>query len=266
MSFQFLQAIIFKYQTDIFELKMTPKHWFGLSATASLYNLVFPARGGLIARGYFLQKKYGLRYANYAGLMLLTLLVGFLTTSLAALGANVLNYMEQGQFNQSTLSVAILGSLSSLFILTAMMVLPKRKIGEIAEGWPKLNSLWKGFTQSTDQFKSNWKRIIPLAVTFLVVVLMMSVRLMYSGQLIDHPLSFVSCLVIQTMVGLSVFISFTPGNLGVKEGIIVAILSSQQVSPEIAIMIAAVDRLSSALVILLMGIPFHFSLIRDKNL
>ncbi len=68
------------------------------------------------------------------------------------------------------------------------------------------------------------------------------------------------------MVGLSVFVSFTPGNLGVKEGIIIALLSSQNVSPETAILVAGIDRLFSALVIFAVGIPFHFSLIQDKDI
>lgn len=266
IAFQFMQALIFKYQTELFSLNLSMKHWFGLTATSAMYNLLFPVRGGLLARAYFLQKKYGFKYGHYAGLMLIMLILGLGITSFSSLLTQGWKYYNHDWFNKSTLTVALTAMLASSFIFLFISAVPKQRIGKMVEGWPKINSLWDGFNQISGQLKLHKKSLLLLIGAFLSTILVMSARLLFSGSLLGLNLTLSLCIIIQTMVGLSVFVSFTPGNLGVKEGIIVALLTDQGITPETAIMIAAVDRLCSALAILLFGIPFHFTLIKDKEL
>lgn len=266
LAFQFLQALIFKYQTELFSLNLSMKHWFGLAATSAMYNLLFPARGGLLARGYFLQKKYQFRYSYYAGLMLIMLILGLSITSFASLVAHAWNYYSYAWFNKPTFMVAISALLASAIMSLFISIVPKKRIGEMVKNWSRINSLWEGFCQISSQLNLNRKALFLLILSFLVTVLVMSARLLFSGNLLGLNLTLPYCMVIQTMVGLSVFVSFTPGNLGIKEGIIVALLTAQGITPETAIIVAAVDRLCSALIILLFGVPFHFVLIRDNEL
>ena len=264
--FQFLQALIFKYQTQLFSLNLSAKHWFGLASTSAMYNLLFPARGGLLARGYFLQKKYQFQYSHYAGLMLIMLILAVFITSTASLFAQTYNFYEYSWFNKSTLIVATtaLGFSVSTFLLISFV--PKKRIGELVKDWSRINNLWDGFCQISSQLKLNRKALFLLITWFFATVLVMSARLLFSGNLLGLELTFPLCMIIQTMVGLSVFVSFTPGNLGVKEGIIVALLTSQGIAPENAIIVATVDRLCSALVVLIFGVPFHFALVKDDDL
>lgn len=266
VAFQLFQSLIFKYQTELFNLKLSAKHWIGLSATAALYNLVFPARGGLIARAYFLQKKYQFPYSNYAGMMLITLFVAFIATAGTSIAANGWSYLSLGTFNEATLGVGLMAFLGSIIAFLVLAFFPKEKISSLVVKWPKLNSLWSGFVASTDLLHANRGGFLPLMLSFLGTIIFMAARLSFSGKLVELDIPLQSCFIIQTMVGLSVFVSFTPGNLGVKEGIIIALLSSQNVSPETAILVAGIDRLSSAFVVLALGIPFHFLLIRDREL
>lgn len=266
LGFQVLQALIFKYQTQLFSLNLSAKHWFGLAATSTMYNLLFPARGGLFARGYFLQKKYQLQYSHYAGLMLTMLILGLIITSFASLLAHAWSFYEYAWFNKSTFTVALAAFTAGMFACLFISIVPKKRIGEMVKNWARINSLWDGFSQISSQIKLNRIALFLLTLSFLTTVLVMSARLLLSGSLLGLDLTLPLCIIIQTMVGLSVFVSFTPGNLGIKEGIIIAVLTSQGITPETAIIVAAVDRLCSALVILLFGVPFHFVLIRDNEL
>ena len=266
LGFQFLQALIFKYQTQLFSLNLSVKHWFGLAATSVMYNLLFPARGGLFARGYFLQKKYQFQYSHYAGLMLIMLILGLFITSFASLLAHAWNIYEYAWLNKSTFTVALAAMATSTFVFLFILIVTKKRIGNLVKNWARINSLWDGFSQISSQLNLNRKALFLLTLSFLTTVLVMSARLLFSGSLLGLDLTLPLCIIIQTMVGLSVFVSFTPGNLGVKEGIIVALLTSQGIAPETAIIVAGVDRLCSALVILLFGVPFHFVLIKDNDL
>ena len=59
-------ALFFKKNIEIFDIKLQFKEWFGLTVTNTMYNYLLPFSGGMALRAVYLNRKKNLSYTSYA--------------------------------------------------------------------------------------------------------------------------------------------------------------------------------------------------------
>ncbi|MBM3284967.1 MAG: hypothetical protein FJY81_03770, partial [Candidatus Aminicenantes bacterium] len=97
-----------------------------------------------------------------------------------------------------------------------------------------------------------------------VYLLIMAVRLFLCFRFLNIPVGFMEALIIRSLTEFSFLVSLVPGNLGLKEGLIVFSSSLLNISSEQAILAALLDRVVAMIAIF--GPGFVFSRILLERL
>ena len=74
---------------------------------------------------------------------------------------------------------------------------------------------------------------------------------------------FFTVLIIRSLVVFSMVISLTPGNFGISEGIIAFLAYQSGIDIEVAVLVATLDRFFSIMLNVVLGIFYHFKLIKE---
>jgi hypothetical protein len=256
-------ALTFKHSIKLFDVSLKFKEWFGLSVANTMYNYFVPARGGLVARAFYLKKKYGLEYSKYASLLGGTFLINFLVASFSALLLNAINLIVNDVFFRDIFWVSLILFSGTLSISLLLWFYPQLLI---KTGWTRLDNFLKSILEGLKYFKSNYKILGLIALTQVGVIVFMGLRLYFSFLVLDIQIDLLFILIVQSLIVFSMVLSLTPGNLGIKEGIIGLLASMMDIPLKDTIMAAALDRAIAMIVVFSIGTIFHFILSKEKQL
>lgn len=219
--------------------KMKIKTAFHISASNTMLNY-FPAKLGMFARGIYLKKNNNIAFIKYTEALISTSLVSTLVAiffglfaiagneHLISLGSNLLAKLEH-----KTGTVAI-AALSATIIIMAI-----QKNDAIRKIWPYLK---RG-------------RILFLLLSTLAIFVISSTRLYLCFLSLSYAPSVNEIIFIQSAISLSFILSITPGNLGVKESVLVVAAACLLIDPQIALLAGLLDRLSALITTFAIG-PF----------
>jgi uncharacterized protein (TIRG00374 family) len=253
-------SLEFKYEMLLFKIKLKFKEWFGLSLINTMYNYFIPAGGGLFARAYYLKKKYNFDYSKYIALTGGASLLGFGVASFSALTLIILKYFLSGFFNADLLGISLLLFLGSLLLTLIFILSPNLRL---ARGWKIFDTLIIGVQRSNNYFNSNYKILSYTIFSRFALIFFMGLRLFFSFKVLDIEVDLISILTIQSLIIFSMVISITPGNIGVKEGIIGLLATMIGIPLKDAILAAAIDRAVAMIIVFALGGIYHFILLRE---
>lgn len=253
-------AYEFRFVSNVFQLSLKFKEWFGLSALNTFYSYFIPARGGLLARAYYLKSKYNFDYTKYMALLGGSFLLAFLVASLTAIILLLARYLFYDAFEQNLFLISL-----GLFVITsiASIILWFFPTFKSKTGLQKLDKLINSVIVGFQYFKTNNKLLFIIALTHFALIFFMGLRLYFSFRAIDIPVNVLSILIIQALVVFSMVLSITPGNLGIKEGIIGLLATMIGVPLKDAILAAAIDRAVAMIIVFSLGGIYHFVLMRE---
>jgi uncharacterized protein (TIRG00374 family) len=253
-------ALAFKYQIRIFNIKLPFREWFGLTATNTMYNYFLPARGGFLARAYYLKKKYGFEYSKYISLLSGALLIGFLISSFSAVMSLIMIFFIYGAVYVQLLYLSLalfigtfMGILIFWFLPTNFIKYPSRRLTDF------FFNIIKGL-----QYFQNSKKTLALVMSIhFVTILFFGLRLYFAFLALGVEVNFLYIVVVQSLVAFTMVVSLTPGNLGIKEGIIGMLATMMDIPLSDAIMAAAIDRSVAMVIVFIFGGIYHFVLLRE---
>lgn len=253
----FALSLEFNFIMRIFNVKLRFKEWFGLSATNNMYSYILPARGGLVARAFYLKKKYNFNYALYASLLGGSFIIGFVVSSLVAVVLVVVKYLITSQFYTDLFLISLLFFIINISVIFFILRKPERKI---RIGITKIDNILSDIYSGFIFFKTNKKAVYLVIISQFALIFFLGLRLYVSFRVIDISVDLLSILIVQSLVVFSMVLSVTPGNLGIKEGIIGLLATMIGVSLDNAIMAAAIDRAAAMVIVFAFGSVFHFIL------
>ena len=226
-----------------------------------MFNYYIPARGGTVAKAYYLKRNYGVEYSYYISLMTGAFVIGLVLTSLIGLFSVFFTFMVTGRFIFSLatvfliiLFVALLSSFLVKYFLRLKNSIKFKRINNF------LTNLEKGLTY----FSNHKKLTLNFCVLTLFFILIMAVRLYLCFNALNSEVNFMDILMIRAIAEFSFLISLLPGNLGIKEGIIIFSAGVFGISVDQAITAAILDRVIS--MIFIFGFGFVYSKILLKKL
>lgn len=216
----------------------------GLSALHTLSNYL-PGRAGLVIRGAYLHRFHSVSVADYTAMTALWLVGSllsavFLGATLAASGV--------GDVNR--------GMAFAVFTGCGLALL----VGYLGLEWAVGRGVGEGrFTRWLQRVRWGlrlWRERGSWRLWFVVwsfgLLLTQGLRYWVALRALGDTSGLVAALVIQSLVALSVLVSVTPGNLGVREGVAAFGALLTGVNPQIALLAAVIDR-AAALAISLVG-------------
>jgi len=252
MTFSLL-GIQFNTITKIYRISLGFKEWFGLTIVNTMVSYYTPVKAGVAVRAFYLKKTHGLSYPNYTSLLATSYLINLLVASGTASFLSFLSYRGHPEtyFHAFVLSVLLfagtLGCVAFLILFTSHVTFSPR------------NALTKIIFDIISGFRMlRQDRIVLCKTAFiqLALIFVMALKLYWAFGAMGISVGFYNILIIQSLTNFSTVISVTPGNLGIKEGIIGSFAFVLNIPVADAVFAATIDRGISMVVTFILGIWF----------
>ena len=254
--FKFMLGYNFKVLISFFDIKLVLKQWFGLTCIASMANYILPAKAGTAAQAVYLKKEYGFKYSNFLSSITGFYAVTFLVNAVAGMALSAYLFSSG---KSAGLDIFIFFAVA--LVITAIFLI-------MIYHFPKLTtrfSFLQGFFDGLKNFHNKPEKALLLVISQVGVILAIGIRLLIAFRVLGIGIDLVSCMVIALITSFSIFISLTPGNLGIKELLITFSSSVLGVSPGQALMVAIVDRTMDIVISFAAGYTFTYLLTLKKG-
>ncbi|MFW5799563.1 MAG: lysylphosphatidylglycerol synthase transmembrane domain-containing protein [Spirochaetota bacterium] len=253
-------AVEYKYTMYVFNIKLRFKEWFGLTIINTMFNLFMPARSGMVVRAMYLKNRYDFSYSHYVSLIAGSYVIFFYATGIVGLILSIILYMC-GIYTDikiiliftGLLGITIIGTLILFIFIKANIKLKSEKIN---------NAIIK-IKEGLNYFKNNKKLIFIISGLHLLFYVFMGLRLYWVYKSIGVDVEYTGIYIVVLITGFSMIISLTPGNIGIKEGIIGLSATLLGIPLNIAILGAAIDRIVEVIIVLILGSIFSRILLKD---
>lgn len=245
-----------------YEVKIKTLDSIIISISNTLLNHL-PAKAGLIVRGIYLKKIYKVSYENYGILLLATNVTSIATAStfgIASFFLFILTGTEEISNNEIISTSALILGGSTLFSITLLMM-PPLDVSKINK---KIVTSLSIFASRLWDWKRNSNILKKIAYSCSLIFAMNCARLYLSFHVLNVPAPVLAIIFIQSCVSVSIIFSITPGNIGLKEGIILTTATAFNIHPEAAILAAIIDRLSALIPTFILG-PISILLLKSKT-
>lgn len=186
---------------------------------SSVGNFFAPVGGGFGFRAVYLKKRHGLSYSDYMATLYGNYIIVFLVNSFFALLA--LYLLRARHSSQYFVLVMTFAGIFGVSLLLSLVKMPQLAIGKTIKN-KRLNALTKILFQMVE----GWNRIVSdkrlmarlvvlIAFNFLLSIFVAKMEMVSLHLSIGFP----ALLLFSVLGSLSLFVSITPANLGVKEAI-----------------------------------------------
>lgn len=250
------QRILLKfYNTDLSQLES-----FTLVVSNNFLNY-FPAKAGIVARGIYFRTTHGLPLTHYTAATISAQLIHLLIAGIIGATAGMLliqTLPHSPALNSIIVALSVLG-LASAAVLT---------LARHLSSWLRRTNSGLRFSALADapSFASAPKPLTVYSTLIVFTFLLMSLRLWLSFDVSGIRLSALHVLLIQTAAAASIAFSVLPGNIGIREGVIVAIGAALGLPPGTVLTAALLDRLSALAISFTCGPLFISRLIRRMQI
>lgn len=212
---------------------------FHLSASNTLLNY-FPGKAGLLAKGAYLKKTEGIAVLHYAEALIVTSLISIgvaVTLGTMAIATNETLTTYTSEIIENIAPEATIAILLALIMAPLLLtLLIKNK---------------KFLLHSLKRVKNTAK--LNIAITAIGIFLASAARLHLCFISIGYFPSVSGIVFIQFALSLSFLVSITPGNLGVKESILVLAATCALIDPKAALVAGILDRLAAMIPTFIIG-------------
>ena len=256
-------SLQFYFVMKIFGIVLPFSEFFGLTLCNSMFNYYLPARGGLVVRALYLKKKYMFQYAHYVSLMTGSYLISFNVTAIFGLVLSILLYVSGYDTQRQLVFIFAVLLLITVLFTAVILVLIKRNIALTGKRVLRiLNDIRKGL----EYFKNNRALILNFVAVHLFFIVVMAVRLYWCFRSLGLRVGILQIMTVRALANFSMVISLTPGNLGIREGIIGYFTHVLGVPLSDALTAAALDRLIGVLITFVLGLYYSKRLLGDVDI
>lgn len=229
----FVSAIAVRIVLKSFGKKTGIVEMFNLNNAVNLLNYA-PMKAGTIFRGVYLKKHHGLGYSHYASFFVyMTVLTGALSSLLAAIAMVLFIDISEPKIRiTAAFFFAVAVGLGAILFVP----LP------ILKGQNKLSMILRNFLDGKKIISTNLPAVAKAGLLIIFFSFLTAVRLgiIYYG--INQQINPAGLLVFAALDCLSLFISFTPGSLGLRELLFSAGAAGLGIPLEIGLFAAMIDR------------------------
>ena len=254
-----LNGILFNNGIAIFALRLPFKEWYGLTMANTMYSYFLPARGGLVARAFYLNYKYGFPYSDYLSFTSGTLILNLFAASFLASTIQLFLLFLQNFLLKPIFFVSILTTLILAGLISTVSSVHLKKISASN----KIAHFFLNVVRGFRRFKNEPAKTASFIFLQFFFIFALALRLYVVFWALGLGVNYIHLALITSIVSFSMLFSLTPGNLGIKEALISVSANLLGVSPEEALLAAIIDRLITASLVISQGFVFTRMLLTE---
>ncbi|GEM_PF-3402992 len=255
LLFKLILGYNFRVLISFFGINLGFRQWFGLTCMAAMANYLLPVKAGVAAQAVYLKKIYGFRYTDFLSSITGFYAVTFLVNAVSGVALSFL------LFRRGVESAGMILIFFLLFtVVTGVFLFFLYHSTKLSH---KL-SFVKGFLEGLKNFHGKPRRAFYLVISQIGVIIAIGVRLLIAFRVLGIEIDIVSCMVIALITSFSIFVSVTPGNLGIKEFLVTFSASALGFTPSEGLMVAMLDRGVDIIVSFVTGYGFTYMLANKK--
>ena len=245
-----INAAAFRQAILIFGISLPFKEWYGLSVVNTMYNYLLPGRAGIAIRALYLKQSYALSFSQYTsltvGMYVLNLLIAAFTGILVAARLHIHGRLNNVMFLFIFVGLfaAMLGILLFLYMINVRAIPGKHKVLRFMK-----STAWE-----IKRFRKNSGKVIILMLLQIFFIFTMGLRLYIVCRFFGIHADYLPLVLINALVAFSLVFSITPGNMGIKEGIVGFSHELLGISFEQAVLAAVLDRMVAIILVFGLGL------------
>jgi len=222
---------------------------FGLATINSMANQL-PLSGGLVAKGYYLYKKYKLPVSQYISATG-ALYICFLSTNgiLGLLSLGFLNLIQK-----VAIPNYLVAGFALMFISFIVLFIPFNRL-KIPLKFQKYS---EGIEMGWNVLRSNRNLLIKLIFIQIISIIIMALRFGIALNSFSQEVTFIESMLIASTSVLTQLVNIVPGGLGLREGLAAAVAAVLGFDPGITIVAIGFDRIVSTTIIIILGLYFSY--------
>jgi len=255
--FLITNGLVLKYLLEPFDIKLKPKEWFGLSIITTMGNYLTPFRGGAVARAIYLKKVHQFSYSYFLSTLAGIYIIVFLVNSFVGIFTLVFLRHFLGVFN-----ILIFTIFLDLFLFLLGIVFFSPKVKETKYSF--INK-FINVINSWHLIKSNKKALTVTALISVINVAIMVLMMFLGFRVFGVSISLLSALFLSIVSALSLFISVTPGALGIREAIVAFAAAVINIPVSQALTVSILNRIVGLVIIFILGPIFSYILMNQKE-
>lgn len=214
-----------------------------LTVANTMANYYLPARGGIVVRAAYMKRVYRFPLTQYAAVTVsVTGLTMLTATVIGFFGLLIVGLTEGDVDDRALASFVGVGVAAALGVVLAIAVTRMFKSGS------RLAQIAKEFRSGMSLWASSRGRLAVFLLWTVLLFASQAFRLWLSFHAVGVTVGLGSMLVIQALASVAFILALTPGNIGVKEGVIVFAAGFLGVDPGLALLASLVDRAAAFLV------------------
>jgi uncharacterized protein (TIRG00374 family) len=237
----FIEGLFILVVLKVFNRGILKGESFYIATLSRVGNFLLPMRAGAIFRATYLKKRFNFQYTNFLSTLYGYYIIFFLSSSLLAVLVLVLKWLL---FSEIFISL----TLFFIFVILAMTVLifiriPSLKILKQSKG------VFKKVGIFLDNFLQGWSLIVKNRILFIELMIIafantiLNTVIVYIEFISIGKVGHILDIILYTCLsGLSLLLSFTPGSLGIREGVFFLTSNSLGLTEQEIMKIAFLDR------------------------
>lgn len=243
-SIMLFNGLLTKLFVSLFGTKLTPKEWFGLAAITAMGNYLVPFRGGAASKALYLKKKHNFPYTTFLATFSAYYLLVFSVGSVLGLLTLTLLHLTH-QLTDWRLFL--------FFLIVGLAIWGALRFSDyIPQGDSRFFKRWRNLNQGWQHIKGNKAFLVKIVSIIFLLYMAGSLQFYYVYRAISHEIPYLAALFIAILTSFSLFISITPGNLGVQESVIAIISKLLGLGFNEGLLVAGLLR------VVLIGVAFTF--------
>lgn len=235
-------AMFLKIILTVFNVKISGKHSFFILIFTTIGNHFTPIRGGAGFRAIYLRKKFNLPFSQFISTLSGNYIIVILVYSFIALLSLIWIHLARGLHSPS-LYVFIAGLFTFCLFISLIRIKTRRL--EIQSNFKLLNKAGTALKQTIDGWNGILTRrrlVIKLFLTVVFGFLFIFFITLVEFKFITAQTSIPSLMLYSALSNLSLFISITPGAIGIRESLFLIFQNLMNLTTGDVLNIAVIDR------------------------
>lgn len=234
------------FKTDIARYKS-----YYITLLSTIGNFLTPFKGGAGVRAIYLKKNYSISYTHFLSILASYYILVFFISSLTGLAGMLLLEFKDSNvylilivFFLTVLITSVILLFTNIHkILQQKKTYSSRVLNKIFEYIEKIVIGWEYITKD--------KRILKSLLFFtLITYIFMLFTTFTEFKALGTEVTLGSMLIYTSLANFSLLVSITPGSLGIREGIFIFFSEILNISNDMIIKTAVIDRSTTLLVII----------------
>jgi len=250
-------GLTIKYILIPFQIRLSFKEWFGLSTVTSMYNMIFPFKGGFAVKGFYLKKTYNFTYANFLSVVAGIYILNFFIAGLSGLICSFLVYFT---YRIYSISVILFFLILTLVFTLIIIFSPKldiksnkiiNKIVEVINGWHTL--------------RQNKKYVFMFLFLISFQLFINALAIYVSFPIFGIKIDLIKSLYIASISIVGLIVQITPSGLGVNEALSIFAGMIVGMTPAQSLSVSILNRIFGMVINFSIGPIYTFILFRKKK-